>query len=144
MIWLFQSRSFLATNADFATRDNIRYFITFQKNKILRILKSRPSNFFGCTVVRRNFDLLHFFQSITRQPTSLIVRACVCTGARHGENFRPSRLAPGDFEVLCSNWHRQALFYRIDSTRSFKFLTQPLIVEYGNTGCGVFKQGVQN
>ena len=32
---------------------------------------------------------------------------------------------PQIFEVLCANWHPQALFYRTDRTRSFKFLTSP-------------------
>ena len=54
-------------------------------------------------------------------------RACVSTGARgawHTRNFRTSRLAPAEFEVLSSNRHSQAHFYRTDGTRSFKFLTQ--------------------
>ena len=33
---------------------------------------------------------------------------------------------PQIFEVLCANWHLQALFYRTDRTCSFKFLTQAL------------------
>ena len=46
-------------------------------------------------------------------------------GARvacHPQNFRTSRLAPADFEVLFTNWHLRALFYRTDGTCSFKFL----------------------
>ena len=53
-------------------------------------------------------------------------RACISTGARHPWNFRTSRSAPENFEVLCTNWHKQALFYRRDGTHVIKFLTQGL------------------
>ena len=56
-------------------------------------------------------------------------RTCVSTGAAGSwqtRNFRISRLALEDFEVLFTNCIRKALFYKIDGTRSFKFLTKAL------------------
>ena len=63
VIWLFRSRSFLATIADFATRDNIRYFITFQKNKILRTLFSQDQlSFLVATCKKNPIIMLLIFQ----------------------------------------------------------------------------------
>ena len=65
VIWLFRSRSFLATIADFATRDNIRYFITFQKNKILRTLFIQDHlSFLVATCKKNPIIMLLIFQKL--------------------------------------------------------------------------------
>ena len=56
-------------------------------------------------------------------------RTCVSTGAVgtwQTRNFRISRLALEDFEILVTNCFQRALFYKIDGTCSFKFLTKAL------------------
>ena len=57
-------------------------------------------------------------------------RACVSLGAREFQTpaeFQEHTFPPTDSEVLCTNWHLQALFHRTeDGTHSFTFLTQAL------------------